>query len=218
MDRAHGSSRGRCPTAADGTLCEQTAQRRVWAGGGGGRSVCAAAGGWWSGGRMSPCGLSCRGVRAGCWIGWVVRFDRPAPTPTPTRNPPWRGIRFALPCRRVRAGLRPAGSRCRLPVGKVVRPVSVWRGAEKTASWGGVDVTSDNLGRQQAAAGLGARAPLRLPCVSGDERNAFRPRVNPAAPPRRPTRARAAPSDAAPCRAFFRAPVRPRAPSPNCAV
>jgi len=35
--------------------------------------------------------------------------------PTPTRNPPCRARRFAWAWRRVRAGLRPAGSRCRLP-------------------------------------------------------------------------------------------------------
>ncbi len=93
----------------------------------------AAAGGWGAGwGRVAPCGLCCRGCGRGeCWVGCVVRLVDTAP-PTPTRNPPWRGIRFALPCRRVRAGLRRSGSRCRLPVGKVGGPVSVWRGAEKT--------------------------------------------------------------------------------------
>ncbi len=43
-------------------------------------------------------------------LGSTACLHRP---PTPTRNPPWRGIRFAPPCRRIRAGLRPSGSRCR---------------------------------------------------------------------------------------------------------
>jgi len=54
--------------------------------------------------------------RRECWVGCVVRLVCTAP-PTPTRNPPWRGGRCAPPCRRIRAGLRPSGSRCRAWLG-----------------------------------------------------------------------------------------------------
>ena len=72
------------------------------------------------------------------WAGWYGLIEPPRPPP-PVILP---GAAFAALCLAgaFGAGLRPAGSRCRLPVGKVGGPVSVWRGAEKSAIWGGVDV------------------------------------------------------------------------------
>ena len=91
-----------------------------------------------------------------------VQLHRP---PTPTRNPPWRGIRCALPCRRVAPGFAvPArAAACCLvggaPVPRVYTNGYEWRGAEKSAIWGGVDVASDNL--QDSSHRRLARAPRR---------------------------------------------------------
>ena len=118
-----------------------------------------------------------RVLGGGSWVGWLVRFVCTAP-PTPTRNPPWRGMRFALPCRRIRAGLRPSGSRCRLLFGKVVVHVSVCRGAAERDA-GVRRRVSDN--RQDSNHPRLARAPrgaLRGP----------RPQAPPATFARRPVR------------------------------
>ncbi len=90
--------------------------------------------------RGSPFGLCCRrcwGAGVG-WVGWYGLLTPPRPPP-PVILP---GAAFASLClagasRRASPfglALPPAGG------GEVWAPVSVWRGAEKTASWGGVDV------------------------------------------------------------------------------
>ena len=92
----------------------------------------AAAGVWGAGVRRAAWAAAGVGG-AGLGVGGVVRLGYTAP-PTPTRNPPWRGGRCAPPCRRIRAGLRRSGSRCRLPWGS--RVLSPYGGARKKARWG----------------------------------------------------------------------------------
>ena len=79
----------------------------------------------------------------GVWVGCVVWFNYTARPPPPVVLP---GAAFALLCL---AGafapgfaLRTRAAACRF--GKVGGLVSVRRGAEKGAIWGGVDVASDN--------------------------------------------------------------------------
>ncbi len=155
----------------------------------------AAAGGWGGGGRVSPGGLSCRGCwGAGLgWVGWYGLITPPRPPP-PVILP---GAAFASLCLAgaFGAGLRPSGSRCRLPVGKVLASCLRMEGRGKNPSWGGVDVTSDN--RQDSNHPRLARVPrlgLRGPG----------PQVLPTTSASRAVRWN-------PVSGFFRAPVRPRA-------
>jgi len=166
------------------------------------------------GGRAASNGWRCRGCwGGGYWVGWLVRLVDTAPPP-PTRSPPWRGIRFALPCRRIRAGLRRSGSRCRLLScggllrGHALTHLDMNGGARKNPRYG---------------AEATPRVPIRNSAITADWRmrrgsacvaSGFKPLRPPL---------QAEPFDAAPCRGFFRAPPPPipavsadRAPPPQC--
>jgi len=147
--------------------------------------------------RASPFGLALPRVR---WGGLqelgpgLVWLHRP---PTPTRNPPWRGGRFAPPCRRFAPGfaLRARAAACCLMGGcrcHAFAHLDMNGGARKKARCGSESTSQVPICKTATTPDWRARRGEA--CVVKPPKS-FRPHLQ------------AEPFDGGPRRAFFRAPV-----------
>ncbi len=164
--------------------------------GAGGWAACAAAGVW--GGWAAPYGLCCRGcLEVGCWVGGVVRFSYTARPPPPVILP---GAAFAALCL---AGAKAPGfavparaAACFLGRLLVLSP---YGGARKKARYGAESTSQVPICKTATTPDWRARR--------GEACVVQAPKCN------RP-HLQAEPFDAAPCRAFFRAPLALSAQAP----
>jgi len=150
---------------------------------------------------LGPAGSRCRGCGGGSLRELGAGQSLLHRPPTPTRNPPWRGIRCALPCRRVRAGLRPSGSRCRLLScwgvfpGRSSTHMDMNGGARKNPRYGAESTSQVTI--RKTATTTDWRARRGEACLVPALKS-YRPDLQ------------AEPFDVAPCRGFFRAPLLAR--------